>query len=77
MGLLTRWPGAKYHREFRYKHSHEGIKMDNIWIAVIILIVLWLAGWGFAIGGGLIHLLLIVILALIAYRLLTKRNPIA
>lgn len=50
--------------------------MDIIWIIVIVLVVLWLAGWGFAIGGNLIHLLLLIILALIVYRLLTKRNPL-
>jgi hypothetical protein len=50
--------------------------MDPLWIIVIILIVLWLAGWGFAIGGNLVHLLLVVALVIIVYRLITGKKTV-
>lgn len=46
-----------------------------IWLIVVILIVLWLVG-GFAlnIGGSLIHILLVIALILVVYRLATGRK---
>jgi len=39
-----------------------------LWAIVIILVVLWLLGWlAFHIGGGLIHLLLIVAVIVLLY----------
>ena len=38
---------------------------------IIILVVLWLLGFSFAIGGGLIHILLVVALVLLVIKLLT------
>lgn len=43
----------------------------------IILLILWLLGaFAFKIGGGLIHLLLVIALIVIVYRLITGRKPI-
>jgi hypothetical protein len=50
--------------------------MGNLlWLIIIILVIAWLVG-GFAlhIGGGLIHLLLVIALVLIVYRLATGRR---
>jgi Family of unknown function (DUF5670) len=41
-----------------------------LWTIIIILVVLWLLGFGFKIGGGLIHILLVVALILVIIRLL-------
>jgi hypothetical protein len=38
---------------------------------IIILVVLWLLGFSFAIGGGLIHILLVIAIILIIVKLLT------
>lgn len=39
----------------------------------LILVILWLLGWLGHIGGGLIHLLLIVALGVLVWDLLTAR----
>lgn len=41
-----------------------------MWTAIIILFVLWLLGFSFKLGGGLIHTLLVIILVLVIVRLL-------
>jgi len=40
-------------------------------IIIIILIVAWLGGFSLHIGGGLIHLLLVVAVVVLVVRLLT------
>ena len=46
-----------------------------LWAIVIILVVLWLLGWlAFHIGGGLIHLLLIVAVIVLLYNLFVGRR---
>lgn len=43
----------------------------------LILFILWLLGaFAFHVGGGLIHLLLVIALVVIVYRLLTGRRPV-
>lgn len=41
-----------------------------IWTIIIVLFVLWLLGFGFKIGGKLIHALLVIALIVIIFRLL-------
>lgn len=42
-----------------------------IWTIALILLVLWLAGFSFHIGGGIIHILLVIALVLVIIRLLS------
>lgn len=44
--------------------------MSVLDIILIILLVSWLGGFGFHIGGNLIHLLLVVALIVLIFRLL-------
>ncbi len=48
--------------------------MNLLWIIIIVLVILWLAGFSLHIGGGLIHILLVVALILVVYRLATGRK---
>lgn len=48
--------------------------MNLVWLIVIVLVILWLAGFSMQIGGGLIHLLLVVALVLVIYRLATGKK---
>lgn len=48
--------------------------MGLIWSIVLILLLFWVLGAVFSVGGSLIHLLLAVVLALVVYRLVTGRN---
>jgi len=44
-----------------------------LWTIVIILIVLWALGLGIHIGGGLIHLLLVLAVIMIVVNLIRRR----
>ena len=46
-----------------------------LWTLAIILLILWLAGaFVFKVAGGLIHLLLVIALVVIVYRLVTGKK---
>ena len=48
-----------------------------LWTIALILFILWLLGaFVVNVGGGLIHLLLVIALIVIVYRLLTGRRPV-
>ncbi|WP_158736083.1 lmo0937 family membrane protein [Alteribacillus sp. YIM 98480] len=44
------------------------------WTIIGILIALWLLGLVFEIAGGLVHILLVVALIVLIYRLITGKN---
>jgi hypothetical protein len=44
-------------------------------LIVAILIICWLLGIGFNIGGSLIHLVLVIAVIVFLYRLLANRTP--
>ena len=49
--------------------------MGNLlWLIIIILIILWLGGFAFHVGGSLIHILIVIALILLIYRLATGRR---
>jgi len=45
-----------------------------LWTIVAVLLILWLLGFSLQIGGGLIHLLLLVALIVIIYNLVSGRR---
>jgi hypothetical protein len=47
-----------------------------LWTIVAVCIVLWLAGFALHVGGGLIHLLLVVALIVFVINLLQGRRTI-
>jgi hypothetical protein len=47
-----------------------------IWSAVGVLLILWLLGFSVHVGGGLIHILLVLALIAIIYNLLTGRRVV-
>jgi hypothetical protein len=47
-----------------------------IWTIVVVLFVLWLLGFAIHIGGGLIHLLLLLAIIGIIYNLLFGRRAV-
>ena len=62
----------------KLQHLFKVIKRRNVntmlWTIVIILIVLWALGLGIHIGGGLIHLLLVLALIMIVVNLIRRRT---
>lgn len=47
-----------------------------IWTIVVILLVLWALGLGFHIAGGLIHVLLVIAVVVVLFRLITGRKVV-
>ena len=47
-----------------------------LWLVIVVLVVLWLIGFVANIGGGLIHLLLVIALIVIVVNLLTGRRAV-
>ncbi len=47
-----------------------------LWTIIGILFVLWLLGFGFQVGGSLIHLILVVAVIVLVFQLLTGRRSV-
>jgi hypothetical protein len=47
-----------------------------LWTIIVILLVLWLLGFTIHIGGGLIHLLLVVAVVVLIIQLIQGRRPL-
>jgi hypothetical protein len=45
-----------------------------LWTILVVLVILWLLGFSMHVGGGLIHLLLVVALVVLIYNLVTGRR---
>ena len=48
-----------------------------LWTIIAVLLILWLLGFGFSIGGSMIHLLLVVALAVFVINLISGRRNVA
>jgi hypothetical protein len=48
-----------------------------LWTIFIILLILWLLGFSLHVGGGLIHLLLVVGLIVLVINLVSGRRSVA
>lgn len=48
-----------------------------IWTIFVILVVMWLAGFSLHVGGGLIHLILVIAVIVLVFNLLTGRRGAA
>ena len=47
-----------------------------LWTIVAVLLILWLLGFGFSIGGSLIHLLLVLAIVVFVFNLIAGRRGI-
>jgi hypothetical protein len=45
-----------------------------IWGVIVVLFVLWVLGFAIHVGGGLIHILLLIALVLLVFNVLTGRG---
>ena len=50
--------------------------LNLIWTGVVVLLVLWVLGFSINVGGGLIHLLLVLALIGIVYNLIVGRGTV-
>jgi hypothetical protein len=47
-----------------------------LWTVLVVLLILWLLGFSFHIGGSLIHILLVLALIVLVFNLLTGRRGV-
>jgi len=47
-----------------------------LWTIIVILVVFWLIGFFLHLGGGLIHIILVIAIILIVVNLLTGRKAV-
>jgi hypothetical protein len=47
-----------------------------LWTLVAVFLILWLLGFSMSIGGGLIHILLVVAVILIIFNLVSGRRAV-
>jgi hypothetical protein len=47
-----------------------------LWTIFAILLVMWLLGWGFKVGGNLIHALLVIALVVAVINLVSGRRAV-
>jgi hypothetical protein len=49
-------------------------KQRMLWTILVILVILWLLGFALKVGGGLIHLILVIAVILLIVQLITGRR---
>jgi hypothetical protein len=54
----------------------EGRCGEMLWTILVVLLVLWLLGFAFKVGGSLIHLLLVLAVVVLVIQLLTGRRVV-
>jgi hypothetical protein len=54
----------------------RGEKANMLWTVFVVVLILWLLGFSLHIGGGLIHLLLVVGLVVLIFNLVTGRRSV-
>jgi hypothetical protein len=47
-----------------------------LWTIIGILLLLWLLGFSFGVGGGLIHLILVVAVVVLIFQLISGRRVV-
>ena len=47
-----------------------------LWTILIVLLILWLLGFGLHVGGGLIHLVLVVAVVVLIFNLVSGRRAV-
>jgi hypothetical protein len=45
-----------------------------LWTIVVLLVILWLLGFTLHVAGGLVHVLLVIALVVVVFRLLSGRR---
>ena len=45
-----------------------------LWTILVVVLILWLLGFSFHLGGGLIHILLVVALVILIFNLISGRR---
>ncbi len=47
-----------------------------LWTILVVVLILWLLGFSFHLGGGLIHILLVIALVILLFNLISGRRRV-
>ena len=47
-----------------------------LWTLFVILLILWLLGWGFHVAGSLIHIVLVIAIIVLIFNLISGRKAV-
>ncbi len=47
-----------------------------LWTILVVLLILWLLGFSFHVGGALIHLLLVIAVVVLVFNLISGRRTV-
>jgi hypothetical protein len=47
-----------------------------LWTIIVILLILWLLGFSFHVGGGLIHIVLVIAVIVLIFNLASGRRSV-
>ena len=64
---LSSHPGSTWRRVL-------GGRINMLWTIFAVLLIMWLLGFSFHVGGGLIHLLLVCAVIVLVWNLITGRR---
>jgi hypothetical protein len=59
------------------KSASEPERCTMLWTILVVLMILWLLGFSLHVGGGLIHLLLVVALVVLVINFVSGRRGVA
>ena len=68
--------GSWVQRSFRFLERYQEGDFDMLWTILVILLVLWLIGLLSHVGGGFIHLLLVVAVIVLVINLVSGRRAV-
>lgn len=63
-------PDDEHHIEIELTKENEAM----LWTILVILLILWLLGFSFHLGGGLIHILLVIAVIVLVINLVSGRR---
>ena len=56
--------------------SQHKTEAEMLWTIFVVILILWLLGFSFHVGGALIHVLLVVALAVLIFNLISGRRGV-
>jgi len=68
------WYEKRVEKLFRFTFANMQGEVNMLWTIFVVLVILWLLGFSLHIGGGLIHLLLVVGLVILVINLVSGRR---
>jgi len=63
-------------RLYQPSQSAAQREIQMLWTVLVVILILWLLGFSFSVGGSLIHLLLVVAAVVLLFQLISGRRAV-